>query len=137
MYKNILLLMDCSDVDRVILNHIVDLAKLHNSRVHLYHVVHSHTLDQQRILSEKAETFLGSAMELLQKNKIDAVYTIGEGEPEEEVLKKAREQEWDLIAMATHGHKALGDFLYGSVSNTLKHKIEIPLLTIKGNRLKG
>ncbi len=136
MYKNILLLLDCSDVDKVILDHISELAKLHNSKVELYHVVHAHTLDQERILSEKAEIFLSSALKFLHKKQVNAVYTIGEGEPEEEVLKKARDQEWDLIAMATHGHKALGDFLYGSVSNTLKHKIKIPILTIKGKLLK-
>ena len=131
MYKKILLLMDCSDVDTVILTHIVDLAKIHHSQIHLFHVVHAHTLDQERALSEKAETFLVSAIDLFKENNIDVSFTLGEGEPEEEVLKKAREQQWDLIAMATHGHKALGDFLYGSVSNTLKHNIEIPLLTIK------
>jgi nucleotide-binding universal stress UspA family protein len=33
--------------------------------------------------------------------------------------------------MATHGHSFIGDFLFGSVSRSLKHKISIPLLLLK------
>ena len=132
MYKKILLLMDCSPVDDPIIQHILSLAKIHNSSVHLFHVVHAHTLDQERALSEKTEISILKALMLLQDEQIDASYSIGEGEPSEEVLKKANSEHWDLIALATHGHKAFGDFIYGSVSNTLKHKVAIPLLTVQG-----
>ncbi len=132
MYKKILLLMDCSPVDDVILNHIKDLAKIHHSSVHLFHVVHAHTLDQERVLSAKTEISILKALKMLQDEHIDASYSIGEGEPAEEVLKKTCTEQWDLIALATHGHKALADFIFGSVSNTLKHKINVPLLIVKG-----
>ena len=36
-----------------------------------------------------------------------------------------------LVAMATHGHTLIGDILFGSVSESLKHKISIPLLLLK------
>ena len=50
MYENILLLLDCSPVDEAIVNHVVALARIHKSTVHLFHVVHAHTLDQERAL---------------------------------------------------------------------------------------
>ncbi len=39
--------------------------------------------------------------------------------------------EYDLVAMATHGHNFFGDILFGSVSDSLKHKINVPLLLLK------
>lgn len=132
MYKKILLLLDCSPVDDPIIQHILSLAEIHHSSVHLFHVVHAHTLDQERVLSEKTEIFISKTLKMFQDKHIDVTFSIGEGEPAEEVLKKTRSEQWDLIALATHGHKALADFIYGSVSNTLKHKVAIPLLTVPG-----
>jgi len=53
------------------------------------------------------------------------------GEPGEQILKEIEKGDYDLVAMATHGHKFPGDLLFGSVSNILKHKICIPLLRLK------
>lgn len=132
MYDNILLLLDCSPVDKAIVEHIKELAKIHHSRVHLFHVVHAHTLDQKRIMTEEMTKYMSEVLELFRKEGINAEYSSTEGEPSEEVLKKAREEIWDLIAMATHGHNFFGDFIYGSVSHILKHKIKKPLLLLQG-----
>ncbi|MCD6122392.1 MAG: universal stress protein [Spirochaetales bacterium] len=132
MYKNILLLLDCSPVDRVIVNHIKELAKYHKSRVHLFHVVHAHTLDQERAMTVEVKECFSEVLSVFEKEKINVDYSIVEGEPAEEVLKKATEPVWDLIALATHGHKIFGDFIYGSVSDVLKHKANKPLLLIHG-----
>ena len=67
MYENILLLMDCSPVDEPILNHVVELARIHKSRVHLFHVVHAHTLDQRRALLAQTDECLSSALARLEK----------------------------------------------------------------------
>ncbi len=132
MYKNILLLLDCSSVDKKIIVHVADLASILHSHVHLFHVVHAHTLDQERVLSAKAEQSISEALQYFKEKGINSDFSIGEGEPSAEVLKIATEERWDLIALATHGHKAFGDFIYGSVSNTLKHKSGKPLLFING-----
>ncbi len=132
MYNNILLLLDCSPVDRTIVAHVKELAKIHHSRVHLFHVVHAHTLDQKRVMTKEMTECISEILLLFNKEGINADYSSAEGEPAEEVLKKAREKVWDLIAMATHGHNFFGDFIYGSVSHILKHKVKKPLLLIQG-----
>lgn len=134
MYKHILLLMDCSPVDEAILDHVKELAKVHGSSVHLFHVVHAHTLDQQRTMIEHAESCLAKSSNLLQKEKIDVSYSFAEGEPAEQVLKKVNSSPCDLIALATHGHRALSDVLLGSVSRMLKHECDKPMLLIRGDR---
>ncbi len=132
VYKNILVTIDCSSVDEKILDHVALLARQNNAKVVLLHVVHSHTLDQERALREKAQTILNRYLKKLQTKGVEAAVLIRSGEPEKEILDEIETNKYDLVAMGTHGHRFLGDILFGSVSDTLKHKISVPLLLIKG-----
>jgi nucleotide-binding universal stress UspA family protein len=131
MYKNILLTLDCSPVDDVIINHVRDLAQIHKSTVTLVHIVHSHTLDQDRALHETASAVMAETEKIFKDAGIPVRVILKGGEPERELLRVLDEGEYDLIAMATHGHHFFLDLLFGSVSDTLKHKTSIPLLLIK------
>ena len=132
VYKNILVTVDCSQVDKKILSHAARLARQNDATLHLIHVVHSHTLDQDRVLRKKAEKIIKEYLKPLKKEEIRFEVIIKSGEPDKEILKEIDEGGYDLVAMATHGHKFFSDLLFGSVSDVLKHKIDIPLLLIKG-----
>ncbi len=134
LYHKILVTLDCSDVDLVIISHIVELAKIHHSRVDLIHVLHSHTLDQKQYMMEKATEYTQSYQKQFQDEKIPVEIIIRVGEPEEEILKVIEKGSYDLVALATHGHHFFMDILYGSVSDSLKHKIDVPILLIKGKK---
>ena len=130
VYRKILVTMDCSSVDDAIIEHVSALALQNNSQVVLLHVVHSHTLDQHRVLHEIAEASLKPHHKILQDHGIDARIIIRSGEPDTEILAEIEGAGYDLVAMATHGHTFIGDILFGSVSHSLKHRICIPLLLI-------
>ncbi|HNX52359.1 MAG TPA: universal stress protein [Pontiellaceae bacterium] len=131
VYKNILVTLDCSPVDDAIINHVVLLAVQNRAKVHLLHVVHAHTLDQRRALRAEAGPCLEKHAGTLREQGVDAHKIIRDGEPDEQILKEIETGSYDLVAMATHGHKFFGDILFGSVSKSLKHKIGIPLLLLK------
>ncbi len=133
MYKNILLLLDCSPFDRVVIEHIRMLAKIHNSHVHLFHVVHAHTLDQKRTLIRNTEECLKNAADTFRQDNLQVRYSYKEGEPGPEVIGKINEEKWDLIALATHGHRFVSDVIFGSISNAIKHHTDIPVLLIRGS----
>lgn len=133
MYANILLLMDCSPVDNAILAHVTELAKVHRSNVHLFHVVHAHTLDQERILVAKTVECLSKVQSALESENIASSYSYAEGEPAETVLEKMAAGDYDLVALATHGHTGISDIVLGSVSRELKHHSEKPLLLLRGD----
>ncbi|MCE5276073.1 MAG: universal stress protein [Syntrophaceae bacterium] len=130
VYKNILVTMDCSPVDDAVIEHVSALALQNNARVSLVHVVHSHTIDQDRALRESAEAALKARQEILEAQGIEARIIIRSGEPETEILSEIEGGGYDLVAMATHGHSFIGSILFGSVSRTLKHRIRTPLLLI-------
>jgi universal stress protein A len=134
VYKKILVAMDCSPVDEAIVEHISALATQNGAVVYLVHVVHSHTLDQDRALHERAETTLTASRDLLRSRGVDAHTILRSGEPDEELLDEIQKSDYDLVAMATHGHTFWGDLIFGSVSDTLKHKIDVPLLLIGPRR---
>lgn len=131
VYTKILVPVDCSDVDTAIIGHVSKLASQNNAAVYLLHVVHSHTLDQDRILLANAEASMGDYRRQLKTAGIETHILTRSGEPDEEILKEIEAGDYDLVAMATHGHTFLGDILFGSISRSLKHKITIPLLLLK------
>jgi universal stress protein A len=131
VYKKILVTVDCSAVDDAIIKHVLALAQQNSATVCLLHVVHAHTLDQNRVLREKIEGCLESYRRTFESLGIETYTVIRSGEPVTEILDEIGEKEYDLVAMATHGHTLIGDMLFGSVSDSLKHKIRIPLLLIR------
>jgi nucleotide-binding universal stress UspA family protein len=134
VYREILVAIDCSAVDDTIIEHVSSLALQLSARVHLLHVVHSHTLDQDRILREQAITILNRYQEMMKAKGIDVRVVIRSGEPESEILMETEENHYDLLAMAAHGHRLPERILFGSVSRTLRDKITIPLLLINAGR---
>ena len=37
------------------------------------------------------------------------------------------------MVMGAHGHKLLGDLLFGSTVNPLRHRVKIPVLVVRGD----
>ena len=56
-------------------------------------------------------------------------------DPAEQILNHAREEEVDLIAMATHGRTGLARLLMGSVAHTLLQARAAPLLLVRPGEL--
>ncbi|NTW52684.1 MAG: universal stress protein [Chlorobiaceae bacterium] len=136
VYRNILVAIDCSPVDNDVIEQVSTLALQVGATVHLLHVIHSHTLDQDRTLRADAVILLDDYRQKMHAEGIDSRIVIRSGEPDREILKEIEENSYDLLAMATHGHNLLGRILFGSVSRSLRQKITIPLLLIKAEQNK-
>lgn len=136
-FSHILMLLDCSPVDDAIVDYVIKMAKCGGIKVTLVHVVHSHTLDQDRALKKQADETMKKRIPQFEKVGIKAESLLLSGEPEKELDKEISTGKYDLVALATHGHRAFSDILYGSVSDHLKHSIDIPLLMVKGKHKKN
>ena len=134
VYSNILVAIDCSPVDEAVIEQVSALAHQLHATVHLLHVVHSHTIDQDRILRAEAQTTLDRYCGQMKSEGINTSVVIRSGEPDGEILKEIEGNRYDLLAMATHGHSLFGRILFGSVSRALRQKITIPLLLIKAEK---
>ena len=53
------------------------------------------------------------------------------GDPATELVRVAAEEQVDLIAMSTHGHRFLQDLLRGSTADRVRHYVSIPVLMVR------
>ncbi|HEC32388.1 MAG TPA: universal stress protein [Deltaproteobacteria bacterium] len=56
------------------------------------------------------------------------------GEPAEEILRVAREGNYDLIVLGSHGHSALAGFLLGTIHTKILHYARRPILIARSYR---
>jgi nucleotide-binding universal stress UspA family protein len=67
----------------------------------------------------------------LKAEGFDVSSVLAMGEPAEEIIKLARSQPVELIAMSTHGHRFISDLLYGSTADKVRHQVDVPVLLLK------
>jgi nucleotide-binding universal stress UspA family protein len=141
MYRKILVPVENSPNDQVILNHIQELVLLMHARLLLVCVAHgwvARNFDQLQLRESEEmrrdREYLIRLSEELRGKGMEAEYILAYGEPSDEIIKIAREHQVDLIAMTTHGHRFISDILYGSVSHDVRHAVEIPVLLLKASR---
>ena len=70
----------------------------------------------------------------LEADGLDADAVLASGDPADEIVEAAEREKCDLIAMATHGHRFIGDVIRGSVANTVRHKSLVPVLMVRGHQ---
>ena len=133
--------MENKETDSTILDHIRSLGKLTHSKITLLHVADGWAarnydqLDLQESVEMKTDrVYLESRVQELLKEGFEASYVLAMGDPAEEIIKIAKEIKVDLIAMATHGHRFLGDIIYGSTADKVRHQVDMPMLLLKARK---
>jgi nucleotide-binding universal stress UspA family protein len=53
------------------------------------------------------------------------------GDPATELIRTAQEQDVDLVAMSTHGHRFIGDVLHGATADRVRHLVKVPVLMLR------
>ena len=138
MYKTILVPVENRETDQTILNHIRPLARLTHSKLLLVHVAdgwvarnydnlklrESEEMKQDRAYLETLEGELR-----LEGFEVSSILAMGE--PSTEIIKLARTEPVELIAMTTHGHRFISDLLYGSTADKVRHSVDIPVLLLR------
>ena len=138
MYKRILVPLDNSPVDEVILDHVQSLAQFCGADLVLVHVADGYVARLQNDLNledseeiKEDRRYLETRKEELLKNGFKVkTYLIG-GEPADEILSIAEKENCDLIAMSTHGHRFFKDLILGSVAENIRHRTNLPILMIR------
>lgn len=138
MYKHILIPLENSPTDQAILDHVLPLAELTGARISLIHVadgfVARHYHSTQLAESEEMrddQAYLDRRSAELQAKGFDVASTLACGDPTNQILAVAEREGCDLIAMSTHGHRFLKDFIFGSVAEAVRHRTDIPVLLVR------
>jgi nucleotide-binding universal stress UspA family protein len=141
MYKTILVPVENRETDETILRHIRPLAKLTNARLMLVHVADGwaarnfeHLKLQESEEMRHDREYLAGLEKKLRAEGFEVSSVLAMGEPATEIIKLARTEPVELIAMSTHGHRFISDLLYGSTADKVRHSVDIPVLLLKVKR---
>lgn len=138
MYKRILVCLENSATDQHIVGHVRDLAKTCGSTLLLIHVADGWAARNIKHLELRESEEMRDDREYLEKVAADFVSSgvraealLATGDPSSEITAAAERESCDLIAMATHGHKLIGDMIHGSVASSVRHKSMVPVLLVR------
>ena len=140
MYQRILVPVEHSEYDDVILTHIRKLARTCNgASIVLIHVADGWAarnikqLDLRESEEMKSDReYIESIADSLEGDGLQVEAILASGEPAKEIAAAGVRENCDLIAMATHGHRGIADVIHGSVASELRHISMLPVLMVRG-----
>ena len=138
MYRRILVALENGRADDTLVPHIAALAHRLGSELLLVHVADgcaARNFDQLKLAESdemKADrAYLTGVAARLRGAGLTVTAELALGNPPTEILRTAAARGCDLIAMTSHGHKLIGDFLHGSTIEQVRHNTMIPLLVVR------
>jgi len=134
--KHIAAALARDDSDAAIVSRALSLAKAEGAMLTLIHVSDSapsqvyssgvydeHTREDEQYLAEIAEELRASG--------VVVEIALPHGNPARELVKYAESHKVDLLVMGSHGHRLLGDLLWGETVDPVRHQVEIPVLVVR------
>jgi len=138
VYTRILVTLEHSPADTSILAHVRRLAKHCGASIVLMHVADGWAAryadalslrESEEIRDDRA--YIERLRAELEADGVSAEAVLASGNPCEEIVAAAEREGADLIAMATHGHRLLGDLVHGSVATEVRHRTLVPVLLVR------
>ena len=136
MYDTILLTLDASRTDRGIIEHVKALAAIMHSQVVLLHVAtgvpaqwSGPDAGGEEVKASRA--YLETVCSEFQAVGVRATCELKYGDPVKEIVKWVEQRGCDLLAMGTHGHRVVGDLIFGVTASRVQHSISVPVLLLR------
>src|SRR5437899_2958032 len=141
MYRKILVAVEHSAADRTILTHVTALARLTGAELLLVHVADgwaARNFDQLKLRESeemKADRrYLDDLKSELSGLGLPVQTHLALGDPASELVRVAEEQNVDLVAMSTHGHRFLSDVIHGATADRVRHLLKVPVLLLRAQK---
>jgi universal stress protein A len=141
MYKRILVAAENSPADRAVIDHVQQLARLTGASLLIVHVADGWAarhfdefeLRESEEMHEDRE-YLEQLRQELADRGFDVETRLALGDPATEIARVAKQEDVDLIAMSTHGHRFVKDLLLGATADRLRHIVTIPVLLVRSKQ---
>ena len=145
MFNKMLICLDGSDLAEQILPYATETAQRFDSNVILLRVIPpvSHiaapgeplvvldSYDHYEKEKKEVPLYLESVVRSLREKGLKVESVAFEDEPGRGILNYARENQVDLIAIATHGRGGLGRAVFGSVADFILRESHLPMMVIR------
>jgi manganese transport protein len=142
MYQKILIALDLTAADETLLPHIARLASPMKSELLLVHVADgwvARNFDQLNLseseeMREDWKQLESTADRLRAETGLQVGTRLALGSPPSQILQVADAENVDLIAMASHGHRLVGDIIHGSTIEAVRHRARVPIIVVPAKK---
>ncbi len=143
LYSRILAAVDGSPFSKKALEHAISLSKICGAKLTIIYVVHMRvyvaaeeagfvtTAPLIHDMEESGKKTLEESKEMANAAGVEVDTILVHGMPEEQILKKAETDKYDIIVIGSRGRTATKAFLLGSVSDRVTHHAKCPVLVVK------
>ena len=154
MYRKIMVPLDGSELSECVLTHVQNLAKgCSDTEVVLFRVCeppviladypadlhtewNDHVRQESAHIQQQCNSYLEETENKLRSAGLKVITKAGMGNPAEEILDYAAQNQVDLIVMATHGRSGVSRWAYGSMAEKVLHASWIPVMVVRPEECK-
>jgi manganese transport protein len=134
--KHIGVALEHTEGDAKIISAAITLARSYNASITLVHVVDTPGVTMFGKESESLHSTTDKAyLELLAKEVEERQFQVNIdlrfGRPVDELIKSVKDNAFDLMVFGSHGHRFMGDIIYGQTVDTVRHAIDIPVFVVR------
>jgi len=138
-YKNIGVAIEHGDGDAVVISEALTLAKLHNAKLSLIHIVDTpgtmvYGSEEASLHSREDHAYIEELAREIEGHDLRVETTIRYGNPSEEIIKAVEEEGFDFLVLGSHGHQTFGDLFFGQTVESVRHSIKIPIMVVRTSR---
>jgi len=122
--------------DAEVVGRALSLARAEGALLTLIHVVDSAPAQVYRgeVYDEHTredELYLLKIAEEVRSSGVAVEIALGHGDPAKELSRFTDSHGVDLLVMGSHGHRLIGDLLWGETVDPVRHKVGIPVLVVR------
>jgi len=135
-FKEIGIALEHSPGDAEVISAAVTLARSNKARLTLIHVidtpgtlVYGEESASQHGAQDKA--YIEDLAREIEARDLPVDIMLRRGTPADEIVRAAEEFPFDLLVLGSHGHRGLGDLVYGATVDSVRHAVRCPVLVVR------
>jgi len=134
--KHIVAALGRDSSDAAIVSRALSLARADKAMLTLIHVVDSapaqvYSRDVYDEHTRKDEQYLLEIATEVRAAGVAVEIALALGDPSQELIKFAAAHNVDMLVMGSHGHRLLGDMLWGQTVDPVRHGVGIPVMVVR------
>jgi manganese transport protein len=128
--------LEHSEGDREIVSAAISMANLYKARLTLLHVVETPGAmvlgeNSASLHSREDNAYLEDLAREIEGEELKVETWLGTGNRIDKIVESIQHLGLDMLVLGSHGHKGLGDLIFGQTVDSVRHAISIPVLVVR------
>jgi len=122
--------------DAQVVSAAITVAKSHKARLTLLHIVDTpgaavYGEESGSLHGAEDKAYIEALAREIEERDLPVEVDLRFGDPAQEIIRAARESDFDMLVMGSHGHRGIGDLIHGATVDSVRHALEIPVIIVR------